>query len=109
MSEYYLRIGNLVMAIDQLNLYGELHRYIPVLAAWGFDYYKMGKATGRLVVRILEGEKPETIPTIFMTDESDVDLLINLDVAEALTCWTRGGFGSATVRASITSSAWAWP
>ncbi len=56
----------------------------PVLAAWGFDYYKMGKATGRLVVRILKGEKPETIPTIFMTDASDVDLLINLDVADEL-------------------------
>ena len=57
---------------------------IPVLAAWGFDYYKMGKATGRLAIRILEGEKPEAIPTIFMTDASDVDLLINLDVAKAL-------------------------
>ena len=56
----------------------------PVLAAWGFDYYKMGKATGRLVVRVLKGEKPETIPTIFMTDASDVDLLINLDVAADL-------------------------
>lgn len=56
----------------------------PVLAAWGFDYYKMGRATGRLVVRILEGEKPADIPTIYMTDASDVDLLINLDVAEEL-------------------------
>jgi putative ABC transport system substrate-binding protein len=34
----------------------------PVLAAWGFDYYKMGKATGRLVVRILKGEKPRISP-----------------------------------------------
>ena len=56
----------------------------PVLAAWGFDYYKMGKATGRLVVRILDGEKPADIPTLFMTDASDVDLLINLDVANEL-------------------------
>ena len=56
----------------------------PVLAAWGFDYYKMGKATGRLVVRVLKGEAPETIPTIFMTEASDVDLLINLDVADEL-------------------------
>lgn len=56
----------------------------PVLAAWGFDYYKMGKATGRLVIRILKGEKPETIPTIYMTDASDVDLFINLDVADEL-------------------------
>ena len=56
----------------------------PVLAAWGFDYYKMGQATGRLVVRILKGEKPGSIPTIYMTDPTDVDLLINLDVAGEL-------------------------
>lgn len=56
----------------------------PVLAAWGFDYYKMGRATGRLVNRILDGERPEAIPTIYMTDASDVDLLINLDVANEL-------------------------
>ncbi len=55
-----------------------------VLAAWGFDYYKMGRAAGRLVARILKGDKPENIPTIFMTDPSDVDLLLNLDVAAAL-------------------------
>jgi putative tryptophan/tyrosine transport system substrate-binding protein len=56
----------------------------PVLAAWGFDYYKMGKATGRLVLRILKGEKPADIPTIYMTDASDVDLLVNLDEAKQL-------------------------
>lgn len=56
----------------------------PVLAAWGFDYYKMGRATGRLVLRILKGAKPINIPTIYMTDASDVDLLINLDVAKQL-------------------------
>ena len=55
-----------------------------VLAAWGFDYYKMGVVTGRIVSRILKGEKPESIPTVFMTDPSDVDLLINMDVAENL-------------------------
>lgn len=55
-----------------------------VLAAWGFDYYKMGVVTGRIVSRILSGEKPEDIPTVFMTDPSDVDLLVNLDVARAL-------------------------
>jgi len=55
-----------------------------VLAAWGFDYYKMGRATGRLVAEILEGANPEDIPTRFMTDPSDIDLLINLDVAQEL-------------------------
>lgn len=56
----------------------------PVLAAWGFDYYKMGRATGKLVVEILKGKKPEQIPTRFMTKTGDVDLLINLDVAKKL-------------------------
>ncbi|MBC7964023.1 MAG: ABC transporter substrate-binding protein [Steroidobacteraceae bacterium] len=56
----------------------------PVLAAWGFDYYKMGRTTGKLVVEILNGKKPEQIPTQFMTRTSDMDLLINLDVAKKL-------------------------
>lgn len=56
----------------------------PVLAAWGFDYYKIGRTTGKLVVQILKGKKPEQIPTQFMTKTSDVDLLINLDVAKKL-------------------------
>ncbi|WDP87702.1 MAG: ABC transporter substrate-binding protein [Desulfobacter sp.] len=55
-----------------------------VLAAWGFDYYKMGKVTGRLAADILNGAKPVDIPTIYMTEPSDVDLLINLDVAARL-------------------------
>jgi len=55
-----------------------------VLAAWGFDYYKMGRATGKLIVEILKGKKPEQIPTRFMTKTSDVDLMINLDVARKL-------------------------
>jgi putative tryptophan/tyrosine transport system substrate-binding protein len=55
-----------------------------VLASWGFDYYKMGRATGKLIVEILNGKKPEQLPTRFMTKASDVDLLINLDVAKKL-------------------------
>ena len=56
----------------------------PILAAWGFDYYKMGRATGGLIVEILNGKKAEQIPTRFMTKTSDVDLLINMDVAKKL-------------------------
>jgi putative ABC transport system substrate-binding protein len=56
----------------------------PVLAAWGFDYYKMGRTTGKMVAEILHGKKPEQMPTQFMTKTSDVDLLINLDVAKKL-------------------------
>ncbi len=53
-----------------------------VLAALGFDYYKHGRATGRLVDRILKGEATASIPTQFMSDPNDLDqLVVNLDVA----------------------------
>lgn len=55
-----------------------------VFVSWGFDYYKMGKATGRMVVDILKGKDPAEIPTLFMTDPSDIDLLIDTNVAKAL-------------------------
>lgn len=55
-----------------------------VLAAWGFDYYKMGRATGKLIDEILKGESTTNMPTRFMTEPSDIDLLINMDVAKDL-------------------------
>jgi len=55
-----------------------------ILAAYGFDYYTMGVATGRLVADIIGGKDPGDIPTQFLTDASDLVLLINLDVAEKL-------------------------
>jgi putative ABC transport system substrate-binding protein len=54
------------------------------LAAYGFDYYKHGRATGRLANRVLKGEDPATIPTQFMTDASDLNLVLNLDLAKEL-------------------------
>lgn len=56
----------------------------PVFMAWGFDYYKMGKATGKMVVEILKGANPDEMATRFMTDPSDISLYINLDVAGTL-------------------------
>ncbi len=56
----------------------------PVMVAWGFDYYKMGRATGKMIDEILKGKKPEQIPTRFMTKPSDIDLLVNLDVAKQI-------------------------
>ncbi len=55
-----------------------------VLAAYGFDYYTMGRATGALVKRVLEGENPGSIPVQFLTDAEDLILHLNLDVAEEL-------------------------
>lgn len=52
-----------------------------IFMASGFNYYKAGRATGEIVVKILNGEKPADIPVRFMSEPSDSDLLINLDVA----------------------------
>ena len=50
--------------------------------ASGFNYYKAGVATGELVVSILNGAKPESLPVRFMTKPSDSDLLFDLDEAK---------------------------
>ena len=55
-----------------------------VFLAWGFDYYKMGLATSRLVVEILDGADPASIPTRFMTSVDDIELFINLQIASEL-------------------------
>lgn len=55
-----------------------------VFLAWGFDYYKMGLATGRLVVEILEGADPASIPTRFMTSLEDIQLFVNMQIAREL-------------------------
>ncbi|MBO7136143.1 MAG: ABC transporter substrate-binding protein [Spirochaetaceae bacterium] len=53
-----------------------------IFMASGFNYYKAGRATGEIVVKILNGTKPDTIPVRFMTEPSDSDLLIDLDTAK---------------------------
>lgn len=53
-----------------------------IFMASGFNYYKAGRATGEIVVKILNGEKPENIPVRFMTEPSDSDILLNFDVAK---------------------------
>jgi putative ABC transport system substrate-binding protein len=54
---------------------------VGCVIASGFNYYKAGKATGNMVADILEGKKPADIPTKFLTDPSDSDLLFDLDAA----------------------------
>lgn len=55
-----------------------------VIAAYGFDYYTMGRATGRLVAQILDGDDPDSIPVQYLTDADDLVLHVNLDIAEQL-------------------------
>ena len=52
-----------------------------IFMASGFNYYKAGRATGEMVVQILNGKKPAEMPVRFMTEPGDSDLLINLDAA----------------------------
>lgn len=57
---------------------------IPVLAALGYDYYGMGRATGKIVLRVLDGEKTENIPAYLPTDPASLVLVLNEDVAKAI-------------------------
>jgi len=57
---------------------------VPVLAAVGFNYYEMGRATGRIVVDVLRGKKTADIPTYFAKDPKEHSLVVNLDVAKAI-------------------------
>ena len=57
---------------------------IPVLAALGYDYYQMGRETGKIVVRILNGEKTKDIPSYMPTDPASFVLVLNQDVAATL-------------------------
>ncbi len=54
------------------------------LAAWGVDYYKIGRAAGKVIARIISGEAPVDIPTAYITDPLDADTLLNLDTAARL-------------------------
>lgn len=54
------------------------------LVAWGFDYYKIGLATGEIIASLLDGKKPGEIGTKFLTDADDFELWINLDSAKQL-------------------------
>ncbi|MBQ7159882.1 MAG: ABC transporter substrate-binding protein [Treponema sp.] len=54
-----------------------------ILMASGFNYYKAGRATGEMCVQILNGADPASLPVRFMTEPSDSDLLLNLDVAKS--------------------------
>jgi ABC-type uncharacterized transport system, periplasmic component len=57
---------------------------IPVLAALGYDYYRMGVATGKIVVRVLNGEKTADIPAFLPKDSEDMTFVLNLDTAKSI-------------------------
>lgn len=57
---------------------------IDFLMSWGFNYYTVGVETGKVVERILKGEKPKDIGAIFFDDPSQFELWFNLDTAKKL-------------------------
>jgi putative tryptophan/tyrosine transport system substrate-binding protein len=79
LTDVAMKAGVPIMSADPSSTEGS-----DVLIAWGFDYYKVGRATGRVVADILNGKSTEDMPTVFMTDPSDINLIINVDVAEKL-------------------------
>ena len=78
-SDVATRAGKPIISADPTSAYDN-----EVLVAWGFNYYKMGKAAGRMAVEILQGKPTSEIPTMFMTSVDDIDLLVNLDNAAEL-------------------------
>ncbi|MDR3472094.1 MAG: ABC transporter substrate-binding protein [Devosia sp.] len=51
------------------------------LAALGFNYYDMGKASAKMIVKVLKGAKPADIPAIVPESQ---DLYLNAKSAEAM-------------------------
>lgn len=52
-----------------------------VLLAGGFDYYQSGRLTGEVVERVLNGENPAEIGTLYL---EDLEIYVNTDAAAAL-------------------------
>ncbi len=57
---------------------------LDFLVSWGFNYYNIGIATGKVVEQIIKGVPAGTIPTVSLSDPADFELWFNLDVAERL-------------------------
>lgn len=50
--------------------------------ASGFDYYKAGLATGKIVADVLQGKKPAEVPIKLLKEPSELDMLLDLDAAK---------------------------
>ncbi len=58
---------------------------LECMMAWGFNYYSIGTATGKLIEDILvNGANPGEEGTVFLTDPADFELWFNLDTAKKL-------------------------
>ena len=76
LSEVCLEAGVPLFSADTTSAFGT-----DVFIACGFNYYKSGLLTGEAVARIISGESPEDIGTLYLTD---LEYYVNLDVAQEL-------------------------
>lgn len=54
------------------------------LASYGIDYFSLGKKSGEIALRIINGEKPSDIPIQMVTDPNDLQFVVNLDTAKTI-------------------------
>ena len=58
---------------------------LDCMIAWGFNYYSIGTAAGKLIEDIVvNGADPGAQGTVFLTDPADFELWFNLDTAAKL-------------------------
>lgn len=73
------KAGKPLMSADPSGVDG-----LNVMISWGFDYYSIGLETGKVVERVLKGEKAGSIGTVYITDPTKFELWFNLDTAKKL-------------------------
>lgn len=54
------------------------------LLSWGFNYYNIGIATGKVIEKCINGVDPSEIGTVVLQNASDFELWLNLDYAKQL-------------------------
>lgn len=54
------------------------------LASYGIDYFSLGKKSGEVALKVIEGTKPTDIPMQMISDPKDLTFVVNLDAANAI-------------------------
>ena len=85
----YASLASLVATADKYNV--PVIAAVPsedddtgILAAYGINYYNAGRVTGKIILRILNGEDAGDIPVKYLTEPDELGLFINFEVAKRL-------------------------
>jgi putative ABC transport system substrate-binding protein len=54
------------------------------LASYGIDYFSLGKKSGEVALKVIDGTKPADIPMQMISDPKDLQFVVNLDAAEKI-------------------------